>query len=353
MSTIEEVIQAIDPLDHASMDAAASRQQQLTKPPGSLGRLEALSIQLAGIQRTARPTTDRKRLILAAADHGVAASGVSSYPQDVTAQMLRNFLTGGAAVNVLARHAGVDLTIVDAGIAKPLDPSPQLNTLRFGPGTQNIATGPAMSRETAEATVRAGIALAQDAAADTDLLAVGEMGIANTTAAAAVVSCLSGRPPAETTGRGASRTDQQLSAKIAVVQQAIALNNPDQSDGLDVLRCVGGFEIGVLAGVMLGAAATRTPIILDGAITAASALIAQSIAPLSVDYMIAGHRSVERGHAVALRQLGLTPLLDLDLRLGEGSGAILALGLVDAAAACLSEMATFSEAGVADQTATP
>ncbi len=353
MSTIEHVVQAIEPLDHASMEAAAARQQRLTKPAGSLGRLEALSIQLAGIQRTARPVTERKRLILAAADHGVAANGVSSYPQDVTAQMVRNFLAGGAAVNVIARHAGVDLTIVDAGMVRPLEPSPQLKVIRFGPGTRNIATGPAMSRDIAEATVLAGIALAQEAASDAEILAVGEMGIANTTSAAAIVSCLSGRSPAETTGRGASRTDRELAAKVAVVQQAIAVNDPDRSDGLDVLRCVGGFEIGVLAGVMIGAAASRTPIILDGAITAASALIAQALAPLSVNYMIAGHRSVERGHAVALRQLGLAPLLDLDLRLGEGSGAVLALGLVDAAAACLNEMATFSEAGVSDQTSAP
>ncbi|MCY3567869.1 MAG: nicotinate-nucleotide--dimethylbenzimidazole phosphoribosyltransferase [Chloroflexi bacterium] len=348
MIMLDDILQVIEPLDREAMAAAERRQRQLTKPPGSLGRLEELSILLAGMQGDEHPRAYGKKLILAAADHGVAASGVSSYPQEVTAQMVQNYLEGGAAVNALAERAGVDLTIVDAGVAVPVGPSDELVSLRFGFGTQNIAEGPAMTLEQAEAALDAGAKIARAAAAYDDIIGVGEMGIANTTSAAAIVSVLCGRPAEEVTGRGASRSDEQLARKVAVVKQAIAVNRPDPTDGMDVLRTLGGFEIGILAGVVLGAASRRTPVVLDGFITAAAALIAQSIVPTSRDYLIAGHRSAERGHGIALEQLRLKPLLDLDMRLGEGSGAVLAMGIVDAAAACLNDMATFGEAGVSD-----
>ena len=345
---LDDILRIIEPLDREAMAAAERRQRRLTKPPGSLGRLEELSILLAGMQGDEHPRAYRKQLILAAADHGVAASGVSSYPQEVTAQMVQSFLEGGAAVNALAQRAGVELTIVDAGVAIPVGPSDELVSVRLGFGTQSIADGPAMTLDQAEVALDTGAKIARAAAAYDDIIGVGEMGIANTTSAAAIVSVLCGRPPEEVTGRGASRSDEQLAAKVAVVKQAIAVNRPDPTDGIEVLRTLGGFEIGVLAGVVLGAASRRTPVVLDGFITAAAALIAQSIVPMSRDYLIAGHRSAERGHGIALEQLRLKPLLDLDMRLGEGSGAVLAMGIVDAAAACLNEMATFGEAGVSD-----
>lgn len=351
MIMLDDILRIIEPLDEEAMAAAERRQRQLTKPPGSLGRLEELSVLLAGMQGDERPRGYRKQLILAAGDHGVAASGVSSYPQEVTAQMVQNFLEGGAAVNALAQRAGVDLTIVDAGVAVPVGPSDALVSVRLGFGTQNIAEGPAMTLEQAEAALDAGAKIARAAAAYDDIIGIGEMGIGNTTSAAAIVSVLCGRPPKVVTGRGASRSDEQLAGKVGVVKQAIAVNQPDPTDGMDVLRTLGGFEIGVLAGVVLGAASRRTPVVLDGFITAAAALIAQSIVPLSRDYLIAGHRSAERGHGIALEHLGLEPLLDLGMRLGEGTGAVLAMGIVDAAAASLNEMATFAEAGVSDQDA--
>ncbi|MDE2747019.1 MAG: nicotinate-nucleotide--dimethylbenzimidazole phosphoribosyltransferase [Chloroflexota bacterium] len=348
MIMLDDILRIIEPLDREAMAAAERRQRQLTKPPGSLGRLEELSILLAGMQGDERPRAYRKQLILAAGDHGVASSGVSSYPQEVTAQMVQNFLEGGAAVNVFAQRAGVELTIVDAGVAVPVGPSDSLVSVRLGFGTENIAEGPAMSLEQAEAALDAGAKIARAAAAYDDVIGIGEMGIGNTTSAAAIVSVLCGRPPEAVTGRGASRSDEQLASKIAVVTRAIDVNQPDPTDGVDVLRTLGGFEIGVLAGVVLGAASRRTPVVLDGFITAAAALIAQAIVPLSRDYLIAGHRSAERGHGVALEHLGLKPLLELDMRLGEGTGAVLAMGIVDAAAASLNEMATFAEAGVSD-----
>ncbi|MCH7553898.1 MAG: nicotinate-nucleotide--dimethylbenzimidazole phosphoribosyltransferase [Chloroflexi bacterium] len=287
---------------------------------------------------------------VAAGDHGVVAQGVTAYPQAVTAQMVENFLSGGAAVSVMARRAGVRLTVVDAGVATPIAPHRELRSLSLGRGTDDITQGPAMSREVAQRAVLEGIALARaEAEAGADLIGVGDMGIGNTTASSAIVAAMTGEPPQRTTGRGTGRTRGELQAKAEVVARALAVNRPDSTDPLGVLAKVGGFEIGVLAGVILGGALARRAVVLDGFITGAAALLACALSPEARHYLIASHRSAERGHRTALRHLGLKPLLDLGLRLGEGTGAVLAMGLVEQAAACLSDMATFAEAGVANR----
>ena len=347
---IGEVAAGIGPADSRAMRAAGQRQNSLTKPPGSLGRLEELSVQLAGIFRTPRPRPRGKTLVVAAADHGVVAQGVTGYPQEVTAQMVFNFLSGGAAVSVIARKAGVELVIVDAGVAAPLPDHLELRSVRAGRGTADISRGPAMSREQAEACVAAGVRLATEAAErGADIIGTGDMGIGNTTASSAITAAFTERPASETTGRGTGRSNPEMRHKIGVVERALAVNRPDSTDGLDVLAKVGGFEIGVLAGVALGAALARRVVVLDGFISGAAGLIARSLSPHVRDYMVAGHVSAEAGHRIVLSHLGLKPLLDLGMRLGEGTGAVLAMGLVEAAAACLADMATFAEAGVSDR----
>ena len=348
--TLDDVVGRIGPADSRAKRAAELRQSRLTKPPGSLGRLEELSIQLAGIFGTERPTPRGKAIVVAAADHGVVAQGVAGYPREVTAQMVLNFLAGGAAINAMARRAGVDLVVVDAGVAALLPDHPDLRVVGAGRGTADITQGPAMTRAQAEACVNAGVAIALEAAENgVDLIGTGDMGIGNTTSSSAITAALAGRPPAETTGRGTGRTDRELAHKIAVVERAIAVNRPDPSDGLDVLAKVGGFEIGVLAGVVLGGALARRAVVLDGFISGAAGLIAYSMCPNVRDYLVAAHRSAESGHRAVLSHMGLRPLLDLDMKLGEGTGAVLAMGLLEAAAACLTEMATFDEAGVSDR----
>ena len=332
------------------MHRAEARQRSLTKPPGSLGRLEAVAVRLAGILGDPRPRIGGKAVIVAAADHGVVAQGVTGYPQAVTAQMVANFLAGGAAVSVLCRRLGVRQLVVDAGVAgPPLAPHPDLRAVRVAAGTADISRGPAMTRAQAERCVAAGIGFAAAAAAQgADLIAVGDMGIGNTTAASAITAAVTGQPPAATTGRGTGRDDDQLRRKIAVVSRALVCNAPDRGDALDVLAKVGGFEIGVLAGAILGGAALRRAVVLDGFVAGAAALLADLLCVRVRDYLFAGHRSAEAGHRALLDHLGLQPLLDLDLRLGEGSGALLAMPIIEAAAACLAEMATFAEAGVSD-----
>ena len=348
--TLDDAVVRLAPADAQAMRQAELRQGRLTKPPGSLGRLEDLSVQLAGIFRTEIPRPNGKAIIVAAADHGVVAQGVTGYPQEVTAQMVQNFLVGGAAVSVMARRAGVDLVIVDAGVSTPLPEHPDLRVVGVGRGTADITQGPAMTRSQAEACVNAGIGLALEAAENgTDMLGLGDMGIGNTTASSAITSALTGRPPNDTTGRGTGRNDEELNHKIAVVRRALEVNRPDPGDGLDVLFKVGGFEIGVLAGVVLGGAVARKVVVLDGFISGAAGLIAYALCPNVRDYVVASHMSAEQGHRIVLSHLGLKPLLDLDMRLGEGTGAVLAMPIVEAAAACLADMATFAEAGVSDR----
>ena len=344
---LDDVLSRIEPVDSRAQRSAEIRQARLTKPPGSLGRLEEISIQLAGIFRTERPATRGKAIIVAAADHGVVAQSVTGYPQEVTAQMVQNFLAGGAAISVMARRAGVDLVIVDAGVATPLPEHADLRTVAAGRGTADMTQGPAMSREQAEQCVNAGVALALEVAeSDADVIGAGEMGIGNTTAASAITAVLTGSPPGETTGRGTGRNDKELAHKVSVVERALEVNRPDPTDGLDVLAKVGGFEIGVLAGVVLGGALARRVVVLDGFVSTTAGLIANSLCPHAAGYIVASHLSVEPGHRIALSHMGLRPLLDLGMRLGEGTGAVLAMGLIEAAAACLAEMATFDEAAV-------
>ncbi|MDE2903652.1 MAG: nicotinate-nucleotide--dimethylbenzimidazole phosphoribosyltransferase [Chloroflexota bacterium] len=350
---LDDVAAGIRPADAKAKQAAARRQQRLTKPPGSLGRLEEISIQLAGIFGTERPIARDTTLIVAAADHGVVAQGVTGYPQAVTAQMVLNFLAGGAAISVMARARGVELVIADAGVASPLPEHPDLRVVAAGRGTADMTRGPAMREDQADACLEAGIELARFAAErGAQVIATGDMGIGNTTAASAITAALTGAPARETTGRGTGRSDRELEHKIACVERALDVNRPDTASGVDVLTKVGGFEIGVLAGVVLGGALARRAVVLDGFVSGAAGLIAHSLCPTVLDFLIAGHRSAEPGHRIALNHLGLQPLLDLEMRLGEGTGALLATGLIEVAAACLSDMATFDEAGVSDRAPT-
>jgi len=348
--TIEETITHITNLDKSAMQAARNRQDQLTKPRGSLGRLEEISIQMAGISGTSQPQTQDKVVVTMAGDHGVTAEGVSAYPSAVTAQMVDNFLAEGAAINILARQAGARMVIVDMGVAADFPHHKRLIDHKIAAGTGNIARGPAMSSEQARRAVQAGIkVLESELERGLDLLATGDMGIGNTTPSAAIAAAITGRDPEEVVGRGTGVDDKGLERKISAVRSALAVNNPDPKDGLDLLAKVGGFEIGGLAGVILAAAASRVPVVIDGYISTAAAMLAVTLAPKTRNYLFSAHRSRESGHQHMLSWLELEPLLDLDLRLGEGTGAVLAMHLVEASCRILNEMATFKEAGVSDR----
>lgn len=318
-------------------------------PHWALGRLMDLAMDLAGMTRSLDPPVARKTIVTMAGDHGVAREGVSKYPQEVTAQMVRGFVAGMAGISALARLAGAKLVVVDMGVAGDLSGLAEAGKIldkKIAPGTANIARGPAMTRQQAIQALQTGIELAEGLAPSTDVFAAGDMGIANTTASAAVAAALTGAPATAVTGRGTGIDNGQLARKIAVVQTALERNRPDPHDPLDVLSKVGGFEIGGIAGLVLGAAAARKPVVLDGYISTAGGLIAQALAPAAADFMIASHRSAERGHELMLQRLGKQGLLDLDLRLGEGTGAALAMNLVEAAARILTDVATFEEAAV-------
>jgi nicotinate-nucleotide--dimethylbenzimidazole phosphoribosyltransferase len=337
-------------LDESAMQAARQRQDQLTKPRGSLGKLEQLSIQVAGITGRLNPDLSQKAVIVMAADHGVAAAGVSAYPPDVTRQMVHNFLGGGAAINVLSRQAGARVIVVDIGVAGNLPQHPGLLHCKIAAGTQNLLEGAAMTREQTEQAIKTGMHVMKNLADEgVRLVATGEMGIGNTTASAALISVFTGKQPSIVTGRGTGLDDNGLRRKIEVIEQAIQVNQPDRNDPLDVLTKLGGLEIAGLVGVILEAASRRVPVVLDGVIAGAAALTACRLAPQIKPYLIAGHRSVEPGHTVLLESLNLEPLLGLDLRLGEGTGAVLAFHLIDAAVKTLNEMATFNEAGVSEE----
>ncbi len=349
MELLTKTIAAIKPLDAAAMTAAKTRQADLTKPEGSLGRLEDLSIQLAGIQAKASPAVEKKAMFTLAGDHGVVKEGVGNWPQEVTAQMVMNFLHGGAAINVLCRVAGARIIFADLGVASDLPGDPQLIVKKVGYGTGNICQGAAMTRDQAVQAIEAGIELVNaEADKGLDLAGTGDMGIGNTTASSAVFAAITGRSPTEVTGRGTGLSDEQLAAKIGLVKKALDVNQPNAKDALDVLSKVGGFEIGGLAGVMLGAAARRVPVVIDGFISGAAALIAVTLAPQVKDYLIPAHTSAEAGHQSMLNSLGFDPYLDLGLRLGEGTGAALGIIICEAAARTLNEMATFAEAGVSE-----
>ena len=347
--TLDGVLKAIKPLDSQAMASAKSRQDNLTKPPGSLGRLEELSVQLAGIQGKPLPQVRYKAIITMAADHGVVAEKIGNWPQEVTTQMVYNFLRGGAAINVLARQVGARVIVVDMGVATDIGPNPQLLSRKVGPGTGNMAVGPAMTREHAIKAIETGIELVTaEAAEGLDIVGTGDMGIGNTTSSSAICAAITGQPASKVTGRGTGIDDRQLARKIKAIEKALRINQPNPEDPLDVLSKVGGFEIGGLAGVILAGAAHRIPLVIDGFIAGAAALIAAGLSPRVKDYLIPAHLSVEAGHKVILDYLGVKPLLDLGMRLGEGTGAALGIFLAEAAARSLTEMATFAEAEVSE-----
>jgi len=350
---LEDTIAAIGPLDAAAVAAARERQELLTKPSGSLGRLEDVSIQLAGIASQCPPPLPEPAVVAVfAADHGVHAQGVSPWPQEVTAQMVANFAASGAAVNAIAAQAGVSVCVVDVGVAADLPTAQGLLPRKVRPGTADMTEGPAMSLEEARLAVETGIKVAADLVEEGNrCLITGDMGIANTTASAALIAVFTGSTPALVTGRGTGIDDPTWARKVEVVRRALDLHRCDPAAPLETLAAVGGLEHAALAGFILGGAARRVPVLLDGVIACAAAVAARAFAPQVTDYLIAGHLSTEPGALRALDALGLRPLLDLGMRLGEGSGAVLALPVVGAAARVLRDMATFDSAGVSGEKA--
>ncbi|WP_376701757.1 nicotinate-nucleotide--dimethylbenzimidazole phosphoribosyltransferase [Cohnella xylanilytica] len=348
MDKLRQTIEAIRPLDEAAMKETERRLGRLTKPPGSLGRLESLAVQLAGIAGATVDRPPRKAVVVMAADHGVCEEGVSAFPQEVTGQMVLNFLAGGAAINVLARQAGAEVVCVDIGVKSEVAHE-SLLVRKVRAGTANLARGAAMTRDEAARAVEVGIGLAEELAArGIGLLATGEMGIGNTTPSAAMLAVFGELDPAEAVGRGTGLDDEGLRRKYETVKRAIETNRPNRDDVLDVIAKVGGLEIAGLAGLILGAAARGVPVVIDGFISTVAAIAAVRFAPIAREYLIPSHLSEERGHRLALRELGLEPMLNLEMRLGEGTGAALAFPVIDAACNVLSQMATFDSAGISE-----
>ncbi|MEJ8280061.1 nicotinate-nucleotide--dimethylbenzimidazole phosphoribosyltransferase [Pseudonocardia spirodelae] len=352
VALLDSTLAAITPVDDAARAAARDRLDRMTKPRGALGRVEDVAVALAGIAGAEVPPVPSPAAVAVfAGDHGVHAQGVTPWPQEVTAQMVANFTAGGAVVNAFARQLGAEVLVVDVGVAADLDPVPGLLPRKVARGTADMTTGPAMTREQARAALEHGIEVARDlVAAGNRCLLTGDMGIANTTAAAALVCAFTGAGPAVATGRGTGVDDETLARKTEVVRRALELHRPDPADPLGVLAAVGGFEHAGLAGFVLGAAALRTPVLLDGVIAGSAALVAAALAPAAAGYCLGGHRSAEPGGALALDHLGLAPLLELDMRLGEGTGALLALPVLQGAARAMADVATFDAAGVTDKT---
>ncbi len=350
MDKIKETTAKIKGPDIKLMEAAQERLDSLTKPLGSLGRLEELAKQIVGISAKEMPELRNKVIFTLAADHGVTEEGVSAYPKEVTAQMVYNFVRGGAGINVLAKHAGVRVVVVDMGVAEDLKASPELVIRKIAYGTKNMAKGPAMTKDEAVKSIEAGIAVFEEEfKKGIDIIGTGEMGIGNTTTASAITAVFTGKSVEELTGRGAGVDDKGLKNKIEIIKKAIQVNQPDTGDAIDVLSKVGGFEIAGLAGIILAAAARKVPVMIDGFISGAAALVAYKIEPKVKDYMIASHCSVEIGHRIILDYIGLEPILDLNLRLGEGTGAALGISLADAAVKILTQMATFKSANVSEK----
>jgi nicotinate-nucleotide--dimethylbenzimidazole phosphoribosyltransferase len=346
--SLDELLARVRPVDEEAAGAARRELDAKTKPRGSLGELEELACRIAAARGTASPGRLEAALVLAAGDHGYARHGVSAYPQEVTGQMLAAFASGGAAIDVLARENGLRLVVVDAGIVEPV-PHPEIRQVRLGAGTADATAGPALGREEAVAGILAGAEIAGELVGEGyAIVATGDMGIGNTTAAAAVCAALLPAEPQAVCGRGTGVDDDGLCRKVEAVRSALAVNRPDPADPVGALAAVGGYELAVLAGVCVGGAAANAVILLDGFVTGAAALVAARLSPAVAGRMVASHRSPEPGHALVLADLGLRPLLDLGLRLGEGSGAALALPLVSAALALLADMATFASAGVTD-----
>jgi nicotinate-nucleotide--dimethylbenzimidazole phosphoribosyltransferase len=350
MERIKETMKKITGLSEEAMIKARERQDQLTKPRGSLGVLEDLSIRIAGITGNPRPHLEHKAVIVFAGDHGVVKEGVSAYPQEVTAQMVSNFLRSGAAINVLSGHIGARVIVVDAGVAIDLEAHPGLVIKKIGYGTHTITDDCAMTNEQGVQSLFTGIEVVEEEQKKgLDIVALGEMGIGNTTSSAAIASAITGLPVEQVTGKGTGISNEKYDHKIRIIKKALAYHSSSLMSGYDIVQRLGGFEIGAIAGAILGAAAHRIPVVIDGFISTAGALIAHSICPAVSDYIIASHVSVETGHSAMLSHLGVSPLLDLHMRLGEGTGAALACSLADAACKILDQMATFQEAGVSDK----
>jgi nicotinate-nucleotide--dimethylbenzimidazole phosphoribosyltransferase len=343
----ETTLTRIHQVDQRWIEKARARQLELTKPPGSLGRLEEVANRLAAIQETLSPSAQRARVVLFAADHGVCAEGINPYPQAVTAQMVANFLRGGAAINAVAGAAGAELAIVDAGVAYDIPPAPGLIRRPIARGTKNFCVEPAMTRDQAAAALSIGIEMAEQAAAEgCTLLAIGEMGIGNTTAASALTAALTGMAPSDVIGRGTGADDACMARKRSAIERALALHQGEIHSPLDLLARLGGFEIGAMCGLCLGAAANRCAVLVDGFIASAAAALSVRFSIAVRDYLIPAHLSTEPGHAALIAIIGHRPLLDFEMRLGEGTGAALAVPVVRAAVAAFNGMATFASAGV-------
>ena len=349
---LAETLKEIRPLDRSIEYAAQEHLDSLTKPQGSLGELEELARRIAVIQGRVPPRLGRKVLLVFAADHGITEEGVSAYPREVTAQMMLNFLRGGAAINVLACHYGIDIEIVDVGVDCDFNETSGLRSDKIRRGTANFSKGPAMTHDQAMCAVELGIELAREAARENVfLLSAGDMGIGNTSSAAAILCAITGAAPARIVGRGTGIDNATLERKIAAIARGLEINRPDSNDSLDVLAKVGGLEIAAITGVIIGAAALRLPMVLDGFISGAAALLAHGLSPHVRDMLIASHISAEEGHRVMLDHIKLKPILDLKLRLGEGTGACIAMGLIEAAVKIMAQMATFKSAGVKEKSA--
>jgi len=353
---LEDILKRIKPLDNTWIQTARKRTAQLVMPTRALGRLHDVSERLCAIQKTLVPSVKRKAVLVMAGDHGVASEGVSAYPQEVTGAMVQTFLKGGAGINAISRHVGADVWVVDMGIIPEMNPETiaggdRLLVQKTARGTANLAKGPAMTRQEAETSVLTGFQLATELFDEgVEILGTGDMGIANTTPSAAIGCVVTGIPPEEMVGRGTGVDDEGLRIKQAAVVKGIAVNQPDPDDGLDVLAKVGGFEIGGIAGCVLAGAFYGRPVVIDGFISTAGALIAGILCPLVTDYIFAGHCSEEPGHKAMLKHLGITPILDLGMRLGEGTGGALAMSIMEGAVCVFNEVLTFEEAGVADKT---
>ncbi|MDI6902231.1 MAG: nicotinate-nucleotide--dimethylbenzimidazole phosphoribosyltransferase [Methanocellales archaeon] len=348
MQRIKETIDQIKPLDEDAMMLAKERLDFLTKPKESLGMLEDLAQKVVGITGNIVPKIKDKAIVTMAGDHGVVEEGVSTYPQEVTPQMVYNFIRGGAGINVLARHIGARVVVVDMGVAVDLEGHQDLINKKVGYGTKNIARGAAMSYEDAIKSIEAGIEVFEEELKRVDIIGIGDMGIGNTTPSSAIVAAITGEKAEKVTGKGTGIDDIVFENKVKVVKRALEVNKPDPFDAIDVLAKVGGFEIGGLAGVVLASARHRTPVVIDGFISSAGALIASELAPLARQYMIASHLSAEIGHKIILERMGLRPLFDLRMRLGEGTGAALGMSIVEAGVKILTEMATYADAGVSE-----
>jgi len=342
---LEEYIKGIEELDEDIMKKAQSKLDNLTKPVGSLGKLEEIAVLICGIKRTLNPKIERKVIFTLVGDHGIVEEGVSAYPQEVTKQMVYNFVKGGAGINVLSRHINAEVIVVDIGVKEDILSDRVINK-KIDYGTKNFLKGPAMTREQAIKSIIYGIELVEEMKDKIDIVGTGDMGIGNTTPSSAIVSVITGSEVENVTGRGTGISDEIYKRKIEVIKRGINLNKPDTDDPIDVLSKVGGFEIGGIAGIILGCAKNKIPVVIDGFISGAGALIAYKLNQLTKNYMIASHLSVEKGHKILLDYIGLKPLLNLDLRLGEGTGAALGISLVEASIKILNEMASFEKAGV-------